>query len=235
MIWVIVNIHFDAGLLEKFLKYYRQHGVQRFGILSHDVKIPPAADLIIENHAEAYLGGPKDNELLHIFRQKHLTSADWYIPADLDEFYWSPGLRNFQDLKGDYDFIPAKFVDRLSASGQLNPLTMASLDNQCPLGSSITRKLCLGCEDKVAMLKGHITTNSGHHFAAGKSAPFTIQMHHFKWFSNVFWSWAKKKCAVNTPYLAAENNAIMDHYHRHGRINIFDQTFQVFDAPQIGI
>lgn len=236
MIWVVVNIHFDPGLLGKFLMYYRSKCVDRFGFITHNFynTLLDADDIKILKVDESY-HPCRDNELTLDFVKTNLGKDDYYISADLDEFYWTPGLRSFQDLIGNWDFIRAKFVDRLPIDGVVRSLTEKSLDSQFPLASSLTKILCGGCDDKSTLIKSTITTNSGHHFAdSDKPAPFIIQMHHFKWFDEALWNWVAIKERGNMG-LTQEICPFRAHYFAHGKINVFDPSFLVYPSPLIGV
>lgn len=235
MIWVLINLHFDNGLLPYFLRYYRERGVGRFGFITRIVPNELIADDIeLEVLPEDYQSGPRDNDLLNEFRKKRLSREDWYIPADLDEFYWTPGLRNFHDLIGDWDHIPAKFWERLSRDGVIRPIDHTkTLDEQHPLGGHIINRLCDGgCDDKVAMARAHVITRSGHHFAEnGFRAPFPVMCHHFKFTGKDFWTWMNHKESL----WPMEVPPFRLHYQAHGRINVYDTRLGIIQSPPIGI
>lgn len=238
VIYVICNIHFDNGLLPFFLSYYRRKGVNKFVFLSRvESKYYKAADVIVESVNEPYVNGPRDNELLNAARLKYTKEGDYYIAADLDEFYWAPGLTNFNSLIDYWDYIPATFVDRIPYDGIIKPFTKDSLDAQFPLGSSLIKNLCRGCDKKVTMLRHNIPTNSGHHFAEhGKSAPFSIDCHHFKWAGSDFWSFMLNRERMMSDTVRNQFPPFRRHYRDNGsRINTMDQSLNIYQSPTIGV
>lgn len=236
MLWVISNIHFDSGLLKPFLSYYRAKGVDRFALLSRSDLGNPGADVICHRIHEEYVSGTRDNELTSWWRRQHLTAHDWYIPADLDEFFWTPGFKSFKDLYGDWEIIPAKFFDRLAADGKIRDLTDESLDAQFPLGGSIIKGLCGGCDDKVAMARGYVYTTSGHHYASGcRKAPFSMFCHHFKFGGNNFWQWMRHRESLVNYCGSKEVAPFLRHYRNHGRIHFVEERFKMITSPKIGI
>lgn len=236
VIWLLANVHFDNGLLGYFLNYYETRGVERFGIIWHCDIVPSVLnrpEIAIRQCNEPYISGPVDNDLLNEMRLEYLNEGDWYIPADLDEFHWHPGLSNFGHFIGDYDYIPSLFVDRVAQDGTLRPLDCGrSLDEQFPLVVPVTARICGGpaCINKVAMARHDCIVSSGHHFATGIGANFTMQTHHFKWNSGL-WSWLMFR---EGKYIN-EVTTFNAHYQRFGRINVYDSELGVQIAPKIGI
>ncbi len=237
MIWVLTNIYHDDGLLPFFLRYYRERGVDRFGIIYHGhLHLLSAEDIVYERSSEEYSSGPRDNEWILWFKQRHLNSNDWYIPADLDEFYWCPGLRNFKDFIGSWDYVPAKFYDRLASDGTIKPIQLDTpLDIQFPLGGSIIHNLCGGCNDKVAMAQARIDVSSGHHHAPGLMAGFNIMCHHFKWCGESFWAWMNHREALVNYGASKEVTPFREHFKAHNRINIYDHSLDISTSQLIGI
>jgi hypothetical protein len=242
MIWVLINIYHDDGLLPFFLQYYRERGVDKFGIILHTkmplglVPLSRYEDICIEETAEPYASGPRDNEWILWFRDRHLTANDWYIPADLDEFYWCPGLSNFKDFIGSWDYIPAKFYDRLSLDGRIHDvLPNVPLDDQFPLGGSIVKLVNGGCEDKVAMARRGINVNSGHHYAPGLPSSFSLSCHHFKFCGAHFWSWMNYREALVNYGASKEVTPFRKRYKIEDRINVFDKSLGITKSPRIGV
>lgn len=240
MIWALANIHFDDGLYPYFLKYYRKLGVQRFGLIVHDTcrELEGFHDTVIERSSEPYTSGERDNQLLQAFRQKHLYADDWYIPADLDEFYWTQNIQHIRELTSHaWDYVPAVFYDRFSLDGKIHPLDGSrSLDEQFPLVGHITEVICHGCPDKVAIIRGSLSTTSGHHRAvAARRAPFMLQCHHFKWCGAHFWDWINYREGMYNYIYAREVLPFRNHFKQNGRINVYDGNFHVTIAPTLGI
>lgn len=241
MIWVILNLHFDAdNLLQRFIKYYTSRGVDCVGIIARgSIPYCDPAKTLIRMVSGGYVNGPTDNEQLNEFRRIHLSNNDWYIPADLDEYYWSPGLSDFRCLTGNWDYIPAKFVDRVSANGEIpSRIGSTTLDDQFPLGGSIIRDLCgRGCEDKVCMARGNIPMASGHHFVASPAiqSPFTVQCHHFKWGGRRFWEFMNARERMVQDTVKSQFPAFRAHYVVGNRINVFDSKLGMYNAPPIGV
>lgn len=233
MIWVIVNVYHHEELLPFFLRYYRGKGVDRFLLLCHKELTISDPDVIVQPVHEDYISGYRDNELLLHFRDTYLNLNDWYIPADLDEFHWFPGLANFGSLLGNFDYIRSKFVDRIALDGKIREINMEkTLDSQFPLAGNITEKLCGGCLDKVVLARKSVDTNSGHHYCAGRPAMFSLVTHHFKWAGKYFWDhmFHKELC-----YGYNEVSNFLSHYRSFGGINVLFPEYGIVESPAIGV
>lgn len=235
MITLLANIHYDDGLLPYFLKYYSTRGVELFGIVAHckfDEKIFRGYPVHLESHKEPYINGPRDAEILDSLRTKLVSNYDWFIPTDLDEFHWTPGLIDFRHYcADDYEWIPSVFIDRIAADGSIPVIDpRKSLDSQFPLRGLVIQEINKGAPHKVALCRGYLNPSSGHHNChPAKFAPFTFETHHFKWQGRDFWKHMSIRQLVEHR-MFGETGRFTEHFHKHGRIN----TFTEFAAP-IGI
>lgn len=236
MIWVIVNIHHSDELLPFFIRYYKKRGADKILILRHEPIYNIVDDDVIQQEVnEPYVSGYRDNELLVHFKNIYLSKDDWYIPADLDEFHYFPGLRDFRNLTGPWDFVPSRFLDRLPVDGKIKPISLdKTLDEQFPLAGFFTEKICGGCTSKVALARATVDTNSGHHWCSnsGHTSWFSLQTHHFKWGGKKFWEFVRHKDASYGRDFY-EISRFIHHYTAFGRLNIYRSDIGL--APKIGI
>jgi hypothetical protein len=199
MLYVISTLSYDTSLLPHFFKYYKSLGVTRFIISIHelvpgllkkaqaiakqfdsDVKWIPVSERQI-------LTGIEGNNKEEI-REKHVTSQDWIIPADLDEFIQFPAP--ISQLIGEMDangatFIKGDFLDRISEDGRLNPtLPEPSIWEQFPLTCKVSQSLIKCWSHKVTLARGDCMLASGHHNVIFPARPHISRrciIHHFKW------------------------------------------------------
>lgn len=241
MIWVIVNIHFDHGLLARFSGYYRERKVDGIlAILRGDVVIDGS---LVDGSVRVktpYQDGPTDNEILISVKDELFKkNRGWYIPADLDEFYWTPGLSDFNLLTSDrYDYIPSTFVDRLAFDGSIPAIDQSiTLDEQFPLQGKVIKNLCGGSEDKIALARWNVDTTSGHHAAkSGQVSPFSIFCHHFKFSGDrQFWAWMNHREGLKKDSTKTEFPPFREHFFQNNRIDIYNRALEVKAAPMIGV
>lgn len=197
---LIFGLHRRTELLPRFVHFYAIRGVQRFVCALHDPALHEFVreqlqehDYVIENCA-GKIDGPPDSETQEQLRQDLVLPQAWYCTADVDEFAVHPVYGNFRDCivaaqAFGADYVPGVLVDRLRSDGTIPPeLTAESLDVQFPVACALTSKVTNGQTAKVVLARGAVKITSGHHFATGKPAPFCLQVQHFKWFGQHFWS-----------------------------------------------
>lgn len=137
---------------------------------------------------------------------KNYLKRDWIIYSDLDEFIHIPGgIENRIKLAEMYgsNYIEGLMVDRISEDGTLKEYDSSKpLEEQFPIGCNITKNICGGWNKKIVAAKYHVLVGGGHHVIMNKKEyngtydipykeeispwSFGIEIHHFKWNSNIF-------------------------------------------------
>src|ERR1700678_323643 len=101
MLYVISSLSYDASLLPHFLNYYKKLGVDSFIVSVHELVpgILKEAQAIAERMrcdvkwvsvSERQLSTAIESNNKEEIRSTHVGSADWIVPADLDEFIQFP-------------------------------------------------------------------------------------------------------------------------------------------------
>lgn len=117
-----------------------------------------------------------------------LKMADWYVPADLDEFidFKRPILEVADEMtSGGYGYATGTFSDRVSEDGSLSIYDPSkSLWDQYPRRAPVTKDLMQSKDMKVVLARGHLAVCSGHHFIVDESYkkyPTDFTIDHFAW------------------------------------------------------
>lgn len=154
-----------------------------------------------------------------------MSSNDWYIPTDLDEFHVIPGYDDIHTLIQDMnmsnsDFVWGQMVDRVTQTGSI-PLHITptpTIWEQFPLEMNITGELMKAWDFKIALAKQSMVVTSGHHYTenynrVGVKFKKPSLTHHFKWFGNLL---EKEEAKIDryknlgvTHY--TENQRLIDH------------------------
>mmetsp|Transcript_43035 Transcript_43035/g.82104 ORF Transcript_43035/g.82104 Transcript_43035/m.82104 type:complete len:435 (+) Transcript_43035:1718-3022(+) len=263
-------------LLPQFIAHYEQLGVSKENML-FTIHVPPECNLpIVKSLIEQLHGngiyydtfvGQWTSEAL-MFHQAHklkacTASSDWIIVADSDEFheYPAPVPLFFQRLdRGNYNVVNGMFLDRVSLSGQLKPLTNIPVHRQFPLGCRLHKVFNLGTPKKVMAFKGYLRINRGHHRLAlcwfwarrqllhvspwDQCPPYPepptvkvyekrLNVHHFKWIEDQIESSKRKMHAYNGSKVALNYMAVLKHIHLHA--GVCTTCASCFRAPSLHV
>lgn len=200
VICVIDNNH--EQLLPHFLRHYTERGVRRFILGVRRGSDNPAwqyiqslnnPNIVLEKtelppHA---INGIVDSKFINDIKTRE---ADWYIPADLDEFHAVADL-TFPQLEqvcaqDGADYVASTMRDCVAANGDIPARILAEPDifEQFPIVSDITAAVMGGCVKKVCFAHPNVDVGPGHHFVLDKSKkPLTSPglTFHFKWFGDL--------------------------------------------------
>jgi hypothetical protein len=207
---VLCNIYKpDIDLVPHFLEHYSRYGIRRFAIGICDGKSNPMwdyldrfKDLEIIKHPFQYGGGfdvPKDTQVSNDLRLAYVGETEWYLPTDLDEFHYFPGVKTFQEVQemataADTDYVEGHFTDRITIDGTF-PLHIdpnVSIWHQFPKSCYVTKTIMgSGC-DKIIMARQPKEIITGHHVCRGKRFSKRGATFHFKWWGNLYRKEQKK-------------------------------------------
>jgi len=141
------------------------------------------------------------NRVTELYNEvKYLHPNDWWIVADLDEFHIYPHGDPKYVIKecerNGWELVRGGFIDRLGKDGTFPILTSdKGIFSQFPMMGFFRYPMSKACPNKVCIMKGHIEITPGQHYAKidGHTtwrwqgwnhpliAPYTVQVHHFKW------------------------------------------------------
>lgn len=192
----MLSVNTRLVMVEKFLAYYRDLGVDNFVFGLHSLESDfEKMTLFLEKYGcrvGETLTGPMDfhqqqPKIENIMRKRFFKDEEWCIIADNDEYIeiTSDHLKEL-DKGVDYDYIKGLVIDRFSADGKLLEVEQSTdLFKQFPLRGHIDMKYAGHYTPKVPLLKTKVEVGTGHHRAKGYFKPYgkTINVHHFKWTS----------------------------------------------------
>jgi hypothetical protein len=197
----VVDTNHDQ-LLPHFLPHYRRLGVTGFVFGVRRGRLNPAwaylaalnaPDIeLLETHPpSSAINGIVDSVFINNVKTKN---ADWYIPADLDEFH-VPGDLSFPAaqklcLAQSANFVASRLVDRVTAAGGIPPGIAAapSIYAQFPRTADIAGAIMGGATAKVCLAHPAVNVLPGHHqpkHATPQPADIAATTLHFKWFGDV--------------------------------------------------
>jgi len=207
MLTVLTSASYDVEILPAFAQHYARLGVESIhisvlelvpGLMRRTnyistlcpipVKIYPASKQWVRTKLEAQNKG-------ELRAKVGLTKADWYVPADLDEFidFEIPIPELINEMLGDnpkdsrsgYGYAKGTFCDRVSHDGLLtayNP--QIPIWKQYSRKTNITRDIMKSNDKKVVLARGHLDVCSGHHHIfdeSYKKYPKDFTIDHFAW------------------------------------------------------
>jgi hypothetical protein len=196
-------------LIPHFVGHYRRMGVDRFHI---SLNVHPDMENNLSkvavdtaNTVLRLMGLKMESVLLEKFdaatlrlhhndiqlKYKHKYKA--IVWADFDEFHEFPQpLSEIVDLMyfKDISVIGGKFVDRVSRSGQLQPvLDGIPIWSQFPIGCNFSLKVLKASDKKVILTHPNVKLTPGNHGVYGTEFvnwwPQRLPVHHFKWDSSI--------------------------------------------------
>ncbi|MFG2415110.1 glycosyltransferase family protein [Streptomyces goshikiensis] len=236
----------EPGLLESWLRHYREIGIERFTLGFHypdhvteDVKELLGDVCRREGIAPALVSGGPWHE--HTNPQltaelRGIAGDGWHLVADSDEFHTYPGplADVLRDAEGqETQTVGGLMLDRVSAAGTLTGWDPAAgLDASYPLGAFLTHRLLRGDPRKVVLAHSSIALSSGNHRAPGHR-PINrppVVVHHFKWRAGIREDLDRRhrhsidgSWLTDSPAIPTEARRILDHLDQHdGRIDIHD-------------
>lgn len=246
---LIFSLIYDSPVFRKFLRYYKQPGIERYVCLLHTPDLRPVVERALAGQSYAIdlisvgvFTGQKDSDAQDAARQKYVPTDQWYSVADPDEFYFHPKYTTLCAMREaaiavDADYVRGEYVDRVARDGSLPTVDPErTLDEQFPIAADVTTELCKGYLAKVVVARGNVPVILGHHWAAGKRAPFIAEVHHFKWVGALLpilkqrvVDWKRLKTGYHE-----EPDRFLRHYAKYGRINLEEPTLQARPARPIG-
>lgn len=217
-------------LMPFFLDYYARLGVRLFVIGLWNGTDNPIHDKLMAGLAKwmpngckaevecslrcDYSGycGVNETPWLNQGRLRIVQDNEWYAVADLDEFYYFGG-RTMPEVIEEAESRSClavtgaegeAFVDRVAEAGfpPVPEYGKGTLDETFPLATDLTR--ACGCgTSKVALARQDVTILSGHHHTI-RGVPKlvnSVDVHHFKWNSNVIRLLHKRHLAYHSQKL----------------------------------
>jgi hypothetical protein len=202
-VFLTVTIGPDYRLLNKFIQYYKNIGIENFLIILNTPDTLPRS--IIQSYgidvAHSWLDPFSERAKQSHERDtilKYCTMNDWVIYCDLDEFQYYPlGLQKqiSHCEENSINFLEGRLIDRVSETGKLIDLNEEmSLNEQFPLEGFITSNLLNAWDKKIVIAKVKLIVGGGHHIfledVTHKTLPYIpelgldstgIEVHHFKW------------------------------------------------------
>ena len=250
-----IGSHEDPVLVRRFIEYYKFLGIEDFFICLNEkgdsdkvrqvlssMGISPATTW--RGDYSEYIRLEKLNKMI-----SGLSSRDWVISADVDEFQHYPdSLADIieESESGGYEWIQGGIVDRFALGGALPSALCPStpLEQQFPIEGSV-HKIKKGIklktaidgyegrefQPKITLHKKRHSLSRGFHrlgnFDKSSSSklrahPMRIKVNHFKWFGSVL----QKLINIQQEDLNAKkpSNAKKDHIINHikeeGKINL---------------
>ena len=250
-IFLTVTVGPDFRLLPRFIKYYKNFGIDNFLIILNTKNDTPVSILKdfgitpekiwLEPFSET-LKQKYEREIV----EKNCSDEDWIVYADLDEFQCYPmGFLNhvaFCENNG-IEYLEGRLVDRLPETGELIEIDENKpLEEQFPLRGFITNNLLNAWDKKIVFAKGRLIVGGGHHIfldsTTHKTLPYHrdlnehspgIEIHHFKWDIQVFGRMFDY-IALPDDSLEAwreEISRFIFYYLQNNKINISDKKFRI--------
>lgn len=250
-IFLTVTVGPDYRLLPKFLRYYKNIGIDHFLVILNTLDLAPIEILQdfgikpVKYWSEPFSETSKQhyerNEVV-----RHCDGGDWVIYADLDEFQYYPmGIKSHIDYceKNKINFLEGRLIDRISETGELIKIDDSkSLEEQFPLGGFITNNLLKAWDKKIVIARVRLIVGGGHHIfldsATHKTLPYMkslnkhsqdIEIHHFKWDEKVLLRMSRYLQLPDESLTSwrKEMKIFYTHHSVHGRINIHDEKLGI--------
>lgn len=246
-IYVLSRISDDNTLLTHFINYYKSIGVEKF-IICIDDRVsdiwPSTVKLVSEFQATIKLVPmseiQKHPELLkndfEEMRRRFISSDDWIIPVDLDEFihFPVPLAQIILNLgKVDATFITGRLSDRLAPDGCLSSANEKdSIWNQYPLEAKVSLKLGMSPCTKITLARGDCVLAVNGHVVIYPHRPLILRncvIHCFKWRRGLQEALERRVITYKADRLSSyvEAERILLYLQTNGRIVLED-----FDAKQ---
>jgi glycosyl transferase family 2 len=246
----VVSVYDNPVLLPHFLAYYAELGVDRILVAYRTARPDDAyadavrlarafpADLVWRQSA-FFADSDKAAVELELLAAAGLGEDDYVMHLDLDEFqeYPAPLHAIVRAMNAQDDWaLRGWIVDRVAADGSLAAVAPEpSLWQQFPVACKLTERVLRGwtqkivlCRRRVQLAGGvrHDTCNAHYErVPVGRSDEYRV--HHFKWTAGVERRIAARLAsAAMGPAYRAECERFLDHYRRHGRIDLSDPALE---------
>jgi Glycosyl transferase family 2 len=239
----------DCGhptIIPHFLRHYLALGIQpeRFLITlnaanADDPAAHRATDILRRHgieHCNLYLGKYNvydEKSQNFAVKRRYTQPDDWIICCDADEFHQYPtggaGIGSFlaQCEASGYNVIHGDFVDRISPTGDLNPIEPSrSIWEQFPISCHISGRLGGACTAKVVAHKASINTTLGNHYTEPaesdlyRAYPQRLAVYHFKWDASVIGRLHYHASRLREVHPTVESRRFLEHIEKYGKINL---------------
>jgi hypothetical protein len=234
---VLCNIYKpDVDLVPHFMSHYISHGIRRFAFAIYDGEnnsiwkyFKRYFNVEVILHPFKYEGGfdvEEDTKLINELRLRYVSSNEFYIPTDLDEFHVFPKIRDLNEVQKMCDSEQADYIvgilkDRIAADGSF-PIHIdpyKSIWEQFPKTCYVTHTVQKSGCNKVMMARQSCEIISGHHVCFARRFSSYGACFHFKWFGPIY---EKEKAKliqyrdIKKYHWASEWKNLIDHLDANG-------------------
>jgi hypothetical protein len=245
---LITTIYGNSELLPHFLDYYSSLGVSDFVIAINGASKELAdnvyetvfarslqAKIFVAEWASDIDASIDASFKYKLWERNIQNKCDWYIMADLDEFYQYQHSLATMILKcqtGKYDYIIGDLVDRFSSDGEITSLAPnENIWTQYPYEVGFCKALCPDAAHyKVVLAKHLCAPDGGHHSVKGLEwtrFPSVQKAHHFKWRQGVL-QMMKNRVEVQRKQNRGwpeESEKYLEYFQKNYKLNLLEPIF----------
>ena len=240
---LLTTVYGNCDLTPSFIKHYEALGVTSIHCIINKNRHPYTVDQLQKYSKNTIFSIDKviDEEydtqtfIEHLEQLKNelVDPHEWYMKVDLDEFveFLTPldVLLKNANAAGN-DVIKGKWLDRIAEDGSLaiiNP--NKSIEEQFPLGGSISTALCQAVTHKSVVIKGNkLKLFAGCHFLDKEKPHSTLAtIHHYKWTSTLLPRMRQRADYYKKigKFWWGESQNIFEYFSEHGKLDVNDPRF----------
>ncbi len=250
----VVSVYDNPVLLPHFLAHYARLGVERvvvaFRTPEPDAafaeavrRAQPFAAEVIWRRSDRFADSDKAAVERELLAAAGLADDDYVMHLDLDEFqeYPAPLADVVRAMNAHDDWALRGWIaDRVAADGSLAAVAPEpAIGEQFPLVCDLTERVLRGWTQKIVLCRYRVELQGGvrhdtcnaYYERVPLGRPDEYRVHHFKWTHGLDRRLAArlKSAAIGSSY-RAECERFLDHYRRHGRLDLSDPALNVRPA-----